>query len=44
MLMFELAKCEGRLKLVIDCNDSISKDENLPYTIRLESEKIKVEL
>jgi hypothetical protein len=43
MLAFELTKCKERLKLIIDCNDSISKDENLPYKIRLDSERIKVD-
>jgi hypothetical protein len=43
MLAFELAKCKDRLKEVIDCMDSIAKDENLSYADRLNSERIKVE-
>jgi hypothetical protein len=43
MLAFELAKYKDRLKAVIDCMDSIAKDENLSYEDRLNSERIKVE-
>mgnify|MGYP003581109203 CR=1 FL=1 len=40
---FKVAIFKERLKFVIDNMDSIAKDENLPYTIRLNLERIEVD-
>jgi hypothetical protein len=39
----ELAKLKDQLKIIIDSNDSIAKDENVSYADRLRSESIKLE-
>jgi hypothetical protein len=39
----DLAKLKHQLKIIIDINDSISKDENVSLADRLKSESIKLE-
>jgi len=39
----ELSKLKHQLKIIIDSNDSIAKDKNVPLADRLKSESIKVE-